>query len=79
MTSEKTHLISLKTRVLGPGMGWQPASVKCRTHPFIHILSVAGFQTQAQNEAVVSETQWVPEPKPFTDSALQKKFCWPLI
>ena len=79
MTSEKNTPDFLKTRVLGPGMGWQPASVKCRTHPFIHILSVAGSQTQAQNEAVVSETQWLPEPKPFTVSALQKKFCWPLI
>lgn len=60
-------------------MGGQPASVKSRTHPFVHILSVVGSQTQAQNEIVASETKWLPEPKLFTVSALQKKFAAPCL
>lgn len=43
-------------------MGWQPASVKPRLHPFMYVLPVAGFQTQAQNGVVTAEAEWLPKP-----------------
>ena len=58
-------------------MGWQPASVKPRLHPFINVLPMAGLQTQAQNGVVAAEAEWLPKPNYLPSVPLRKKFAGP--